>query len=125
MDEGRAQGVEILEALAHIVQDVESITQTSVWIVLDKVGQVAMKPLHYQTDVVPVTTIVDSHKANHIGVLQLANDTTLGVEHSDDGVILSTRVVPDSMDQNVVELLCNAFHSMYSDLVDNTISSRA
>ena len=125
MDEWRAQGVEIVKALTHIIQDMESITQTSAWILLDKVGQVTMKSLHYQTDVIPVTTIVDSHKANHIGVLQLAHDTTLVVELSDDGVILSTRVVPDSMDQNVVELLCNAFLSMYSDLVDNTISSRA
>ena len=125
MDEGRALGVEIVKALTHIIQDVESITQTSVWIVLDKVCQVTMKPLHYQTDVVSVTTIMDSNKANHIGVLQLAHDTTLIVKLSDGGVILSTRVVPDSMDQNVMQFLCDAFHSMYSDLVDNTISSRA
>ena len=125
MDEGRALGVEIVKALTHIIQDVESITQKSAWILLDKVGQVTMKSLHYQTDVIPVTTIMDSNKANHIRVLQLAHDTTLIVELSDDGVILSTRVVPDSMDQNVVKLLCNALLSIYSDLVDNTISSRA
>ena len=38
VDEGRALGVEIVKALAHIVQDVESITQTSLWIALDKLS---------------------------------------------------------------------------------------
>ena len=123
MDEGRALGVEIVEALTHIVQDVESITQRSAWILPDKVGQVTMKPLHYQTDVVPVMTIVDSHKADHIGVLQLAQNTTLVFEFFHNGVILSLRVVFDGLDQNVVELFCNTFLAIHGYLVYDAICS--
>ena len=55
---------------------------------LDKVSQVTTEPFHYQTDIVLVTTAVDSHKAHHIRVLQLAQNTALLMELSHNKLLL-------------------------------------
>ena len=128
VDEGRGQRVKVAKALRYIVQNVDSSGKVCAGILLDKVGQVRMKPLHYQTDVVLVMAVMDSLKADHVGIIQTLQNATLLAEISHNELPLLSggmRVVVVSLEQDIVKFLCNTLFSVDCDFEDYSIGPRA
>ena len=127
VDEGRGQRVKVAKALRYIIEDVDSSGKVCLGILLDKVSQIRMKPLHYQTDVVLVTAVMNSLKADHVGIIQALQNATFVAKFSHNEVSLLSggmRVVVVGLEQDIVELFCNTLFPVHCDFEDYSIGPR-